>query len=562
MPISILLFFGVITGLVYMLRIGRIGALVAFVFAGIISGPYVLNLFALTDTWGFLGDLGILFLWFNIGLEINIKRLWHMRHTIFGFGAAQVLMVVIMLFPILYTFTPWSIMGAMMVALLLATSSTTEDMRLLTERNELNTNTGRQTFSILLFQDLLAIPLLAMLPVFAGHSFDLGAAAIDIFVLSVLLIVSAMVIGRFIVTPLMRRVAKLKSREAFLLAAMLNIVIWAALMDWAGMPVGLGAFVAGMLMSETVYRHQISAEISPYAMLFMALFFVSIGLSFNVPFLANHWYIVVLGLIGYVAIKFMAIYIVARVRHVPPQDAAMIALMLAQGGEFVLLMLQTMRSSNIQPIPEMHQEILSAIVVLSIMVTPLLLGLFDYLRRTGRLFVQRHPSRLNKSDAAINPDVIVCGFGRVGEIVCQLLDSRGIPYVALDLDVSSVMTGRARGFNVVYGNTINADVLRDIGLAPRRTRAVVVALDNAETAKNTVLTVKSIAPRVKIFARARNLADSKVLLKQGAYQALPETIESSFYLGRGVLEHLGVSERDVERLLSDMRADNYNALNY
>jgi len=215
MSLSILLFFAIVFVLVYMLRMARIGALVAFLFAGVLSGPYVFNLFELSETWTFLGDIGILFLWFNIGLEINMRRLWRMKRTIFGFGAAQVLMVAVMLFPILFGITQWSVMGTIMVSLMLAMSSTSADLQLLTDRNQLNTNMGRQTFSILLFQDLLSIPLLAMLPAFAGKSFSLGATAIDVVVISVALILSVMIIGRFVMTPLLRQVGKLKSKEAF-----------------------------------------------------------------------------------------------------------------------------------------------------------------------------------------------------------------------------------------------------------------------------------------------------------------------------------------------------------
>ena len=164
MSLSLLAFFAIVFVLVYLLRMARIGALVAFLFAGILSGPYVFNLFELSDAWTFLGDMGIMFLWFNIGLEINMRRLWRMRRTIFGFGAAQVMMVAVMLFPILFGVTGWTVLGSIMVALMLAMSSTSVDLQLLTERNQLNTEMGRQSFSILLFQDLLSIPLLAMLP--------------------------------------------------------------------------------------------------------------------------------------------------------------------------------------------------------------------------------------------------------------------------------------------------------------------------------------------------------------------------------------------------------------
>ncbi|MBP3545345.1 MAG: cation:proton antiporter [Alphaproteobacteria bacterium] len=559
MSVSILLFFAIVFVLVYLLRSAKIGALVAFLLTGVLSGPYVFNLFELNETWSFLGDLGILFLWFNIGLEINMRRLWRLRRTIFGFGATQVLMVVVMLFPLLVGVTQWTIMGCIMISLMLAMSSTSADLQLLTDRNQLNTDMGRQTFSILLFQDLLAIPLLAMLPVLTGKTFNLGAAAIDVAVISVALVMSVIVIGRFVMTPLLRQVAKVKSKEAFLLAVMLNIVIWAVLIDLMGLPSGLGAFLAGMLMSETIYRHQITAEISPYATMFLALFFVSLGMGLNLDLILSNWYIVLGGLVGLIVIKFFAIFMVARVRGVNIPDATMIALILAQGGEFALLMLQTMKASGIEAIPAPHKEILTAIIVLSIMITPLLLCVHDYLQRKGKLLPQK--SRRNIDDETqIKPDVIVCGFGRVGQTVCQMLDAQDIPYIAIDLDVNAVMMGREQGFNVVYGDATNTDVLRDFGLHPRKIKSVVVALDNATTARKSILTIKSIAPRIKIFARARNLADSKILIAEGVDVAMPETIESSFFIGYSVLSHIGVNDNDIQDLLDDMRDNDYAAL--
>ena len=557
MSLSVLVFFAVLFALIYVLRMARIGALVAFLFAGVLSGPYVFNLFEVTNAWTYLGDLGILFLWFNIGLEINMKRLWRMKHTIFGFGAAQVMMVAVMLFPLLFSITDWTMMGCVMVALMLAMSSTSADLQLLTDRNQLNTAMGRQTFSILLFQDLLSIPLLAMLPAFAGKSFNLGATAIDVVVISVALILSVIIVGRFVMTPILRHVGKLKSKEAFLLAIMLNIVIWAVLMDLLGLPAGLGAFLAGMLMSETVYRHQITAESSPYATLFLALFFISLGMGLNLPLLGHNWYIILFGLILFMAIKFAAIFMVARVRNVDVPDATMIALLLANGGEFGLLMLQTLKTSGIHAIPLEHQEILSAIIVLSIMMTPILLAVYDYLRRTGKIKGHNSLRVLNTEESNVKPEVVICGYGRVGQIIAQMLDAKKIPYIAIDMDVSVIMIARERGLNVVYGDATNECVLREFGLSSRKIRAVVIALDNASTARKAVAAVKSIAPRMKIFARARNLVDSRVLLKDGAFAATPETIESSFFLGRSVLKHLGASDAKIKEMLSQMRTDNY-----
>ena len=560
MPISALIFLAVIFVLVYLLRMARVSALVAFLLAGVLSGPHVFNLFELNQTWQFLGDIGILFLWFTIGLEINMRRLWSLRHTIFGFGAAQVLMVAVMLFPMLFGMTVWSVMGCVMVALMLAMSSTSSAMDLLASRNQLNTNMGRQTFSILLFQDLLSIPLLAMLPIFAGKGFNLGASAIDVIVISGALLISVAVIGRFVLNPLLRLVAKLKSKEAFLLAVVLNIAIWAVLLDLMGLPTGLGAFLAGMLMSETIYRHQIDAQIEPYATLFLALFFIVLGMGLDLRMLAENWYIVLGGLVALVSVKFIAIFIVARVRNVDIPDATMIALLLAQGGEFGLLMLQTLKTANINAIPMAHQEILSAIIILSIMTTPILMFGYDQLRRKGLLMSQRISRTVDATNPDIKPEVMICGFGRVGQIIAQMLENQKIPYIAIDLDLGAVMVGQERGFNVVYGDATNDTVLREFGLGKRKLRTAVIALDNAVTARKSVLAVRSVSKRLKIFARARNLAESQTLIQDGAYISMPETIESSFFLGRSVLSYFGKSDGAIQHMLAEMRKNNYSQL--
>ena len=447
-----------------------------------------------------------------------------------------------------------------MVALIWAMSSTSEDLQLLSDRNELNTNVGNQSFSILLFQDLLSIPILAMLPVFAGKSFNFGATAIDVAILSFLLIISVVFVGRFILNPLLKRVIKLKSREALLLTVMLNIVIWATVLDMMGLPVGLGAFLAGMLMSETIYRHQISAEISPYAMLFLAFFFIALGMGLNLPLLVIKWKYILVGLGGLVLIKFMALFMVSRVRGMLLPDAAFMALILSQGGEFGLLMLQTMKTAGISAIPSTSSEVLTAIIILSIMTTPILLAIYDVLRRRGWIFAAYRPRSLDRSGLETAPKVIVLGFGRVGQIVSKLMEQNGVSYVAIDMDVNAVVRGREKGYNVVFGNCKNADVLRNFGLHPRKTNAVIVALDNAETAKDALLTVKSIAPRVRVFARARNLADCKILRKYGAFRAMPETIETAFLLGGRALYHMGVPETKLHNILVTLRDNDYAGL--
>jgi len=557
---SILLFLIIAFVLVLFFKITKIGVLLAFLLSGVLAGQYILDIFKASQLWNFLGEVGIMFLWFNMGLEINIKRLWQMKSNIFGFGATQVLMVVIMFFPILFGLTSWSIMSIIMVSLIFAMSSTSSDLQILAERNELHSNLGRQSFSILLFQDLLSIPLLAMLPVLAGKSVNLGANVIDILVMSVGLIICVIIVGKLLINPFMRMVAKLKSKEALLLAVLLNIILLASILQLIGLPPTLGAFLSGMLLSETIYRHQIKAELNPYSILFLAFFFISLGLGLNVKVLLNNWEIVLIGLFALISIKFFAIYIVARVRDIKSRDAFLIALVLAQGGEFGLLIIQTMKISGIESIPQAHSEILIAIIVLSIMMTPILITIYDCLQRK-QILGKSKKKILDKSEKmSESPSVIICGFGRVGQIVAKMLSIENISYIAIDMNVDMVIRGRENGFNTCYGDSTNVDVLQDIGLSNKKTKALIIALDNVWVSKSTIRAVKSIAKKVKIFARAKNMEESKVLIAEGVKDIYPETVESSFLLGSGLLESIGVKSGKIDDLVMELRKNNYAKL--
>ncbi len=557
MPLSTVIFLAIAFGAVFFMRLFKMGTLLAFLLTGILAGQHVFGLFELSGTWTFLGDLGIMFLWFNIGLQINMKRLWQLRRTIFGLGASQVLMVAIMLFPVLVGITSWTLIGTIMVALILAMSSTSEDLQILVEKNQLQTNMGRQTFSILLFQDLLSIPLLAMLPVMTGKSINLGATAIDVLVMSLGLILGVIIVSKFIINPLMHIVSKIKSQEAFVLAIMVNIVVWALVLQKLGMPPALGAFLAGMLMSETVYRHQVNASIEPYATLFLAFFFIVLGMGLDIPFLRGHYATILIAVGGLVLIKFFALYIVARVRHVSAKDATLMSLILAQGGEFGLLILQTMKTNGIKAIPAEHQEILIAVIVVSIMITPILLFVYDWLLRHGKIFKGPVDKNLSESMIQEAPVVIISGFGRMGQIIAQMLEIAKIPYVAIDSNVDEVIMARESGYNVIYGDSRRKGILEAAGFKPSKTRAVVVAVNNESIVRDIVETWRSISPRIKIFARAHNLKSANDLIKMGVKSAMPEIIESSFLLGDKLMSGLGLSRIKINSLVEDLRANNY-----
>ena len=557
MSTATLIFFAIAFVAVYFMRLFKMGTLLAFLLTGIFAGQHVFGLFELSGTWKFLGDLGIMFLWFDIGLQINMRRLWQLRRTIFGLGASQVLMVAVMLFPILAGLTTWSIIGTIMISMILAMSSTSEDLQILIDRNQLQTNMGRQTFSILLFQDLLSIPLLAMLPVLAGKSINLGASAIDILVMSLGLILGVIIVSKFILNPLMRVVARVHSQEAFVLAIMVNIAVWAVVLSLMGLPAALGAFLAGMLLSETVYRHQVNAAIEPYATLFLAFFFIVLGMGINLPFLTSHWVLVLVGVVGLVFIKFLALYMVARVRLVPSRDSFLMSLILAQGGEFGLLILQTMKNNNISAIPPEHQEILTAIIIVSIILTPILLLIYDKVLKFGNLFDSSENKNLSERITDETPTVVICGFGRMGQIVAQMLETERISYVAIDDNVDEVVIAREAGYNVIYGDSKKKAILLAAGLKPRKTKAVVISLNEEIVARDIVQTLQGIAPRMKIFARAHSLKSSHELLKMGVTSATPEIIESSFILGASVMEKLGLSKPKINSLVEYLRENGY-----
>lgn len=557
MSTATLIFFVIAFIAVFFMRFFKMGTLLAFLLTGILAGQHVFGLFELSGTWNFLGELGIMFLWFNIGLQINMKRLWQLRRTIFGLGASQVLMVAIMLFPILVGLTEWTLIGTIMISLILAMSSTSEDLQILIDRNQLQTNMGRQTFSILLFQDLLSIPLLAMLPVMAGKSINLGASIIDILVMSVGLILGVIIVAKFILNPLLHIVAKIQSHEALVLAIMVNIAVWAVVLSMMGLPPALGAFLAGMLMSETVYRHQINASIEPYATLFLAFFFIVLGMGINLPFLMEHKVMVLVGVAGLILIKFFALFMVARVRHVSGREAALMSLILAQGGEFGLLILQTMKTNGISAIPTAHQEILTAIIIVSIMMTPILLLIYDKVLKAGKCFNGSLTKKLSERIKQETPTVVICGFGRMGQIIAQMLSAEKISYVAIDGNVDEVIMAREAGYNVIYGDSKKEAILLATGLKPRKTRAVVISLNDEVVAHEIVHTVHTIAPHMKIFARAHSLRSSQELLNIGVKFATPEIIESSFLLGAEVLANVGLSQSKIDSLVEFLREDGY-----
>ncbi len=556
---SILFFILILTALLVLFKKAKLVAILAFVATGMVVGPYGLKLFSGNPMWDFLGEVGIIFMWFLLGLELSTKRLWVMKDKVFGFGGMEVIFVTLLFAPLLYFLTDWNILAVIMIAMMLSMSSTATDVQILADRNQLQTNVGRQAFSVLLFQDLLAIPILAMLPVFAGKSVHLGAEIVDVIVMGFALIGAVYLVGHFILNPLTKFVSKTKSDEVMVMFILTNIAVWAGVFTQLGLPVAMGAFLAGMMFSETIYKHQIQSQISPYKMIMLGFFFIALGLSINMNLLTDYWVFILSAILGIIIIKFLAIYFIARIRKIAWRDALEIGVLLAQSGEFGLVLLQVILRNDLYIIPEIDSQILTIILVGSLTFTPILVGLFDMLKLSGKLFSPDTAKNINDEEIG-KVDVVICGFGRVGQTLVKMFEKFKIKYIAIDNDVDSVLLGRENNLKVYYGDTTKLDVLQSLGL--KGAKIVIVALDNSSVAKKTVRTIKELSKRVKIFVRARNVSEAIQFNDLGVYKAMPETIESSLVLAGEVLEYFGIKDSTMDKEILELRNNNYRGLTF
>ena len=557
----ILVFFGILLAAVLVTK--RLGGntMVAFAIAGILAGPYGINLYSDSKILEYVGELGMAFLWFSLGLQLGVKRLWTFRSSIIGLGVTSVILTLMIMYPLIWLldFPTWTPMAALLVALILTISSSGTDLDKLHDRSEVQSRLGRRTYSILLLQNALTIPILALMPIFAGAEFEFGAEAIDIFIMTLGVILGAFLAARLIMNPLIRLISKLKSSEAFLLTIVLTVatMLWA--FSFTGLPVGIGAFLAGILFAETMYSHQVRADIAPYQTLFIGLFFITLGMGLQIPVLYYNLNLILMLTAGLIAIKFLAIFLAAKFHDTSWRQAAVMGILLSQGGEFGLLILQTLKTSGITAVPEGHQEIIKGIILLSMITAPILMKIFNRLHRGGKLYSKKLAEAYNTVSIK-KPAVVIAGFGRVGKTIAKMMAVQNIPYVAIDIDVDEVRDGQKAGFNVLYGDSTQSNILCEFGLAPRTTKAVIIALDSTKSQKRAIRAVKRIAKNVKIFARAKNLDESKILLAEGARVALPETIESAFLLAEDVMKALDIPIDSIEESVQNLRRNNYSAI--
>jgi glutathione-regulated potassium-efflux system protein KefB len=527
----------------------KVGTVLGYLVAGIVLGPYgigkVFSIYEAKEILHF-AEFGVVLLLFLIGLELRPKRLWSMRHAIFGLGGAQVLLTSLPLALIAAVLFGLKAAPALFVGLALALSSTAFALQVLEEKGELTQRHGRSAFGVLLFQDLAAIPLIALVPLFAVTKLGAGppmglAAALK----ALGTIAGVVVVGRFVLDPLFRLIARAQVKEALTAAALLVVVAVAVVMQAAGLPASLGAFLAGALLAESSYRHEIEADIQPFEGLLLGLFFTAIGMSLNLKLLFAQPLAILALVAGLIAVKALVLYGLGRWQKLGSWASRRLAFSISQGGEFAFVLFAAGIAAGV--LSKTHGEVLSVVVTLSMAVTPALLLLDDAWGKPAVALPLVATEPLPEHDG----HVIIAGFGRVGQIVARVLRAKRIPFTALDVSAEQVDFVRNFGAKVFYGDASRADILA----AAKADNAVafVLAIDDVEASVRTAQMVKAAYPALPVYARARNRIHAHRLMDLGVKVLHRETFASSLELTGDVLRGLGTSERDVRKALTMFR---------
>jgi glutathione-regulated potassium-efflux system ancillary protein KefC len=508
-----------------------LGAVLGYLLAGIAIGPWGFGFITQVEDILDFSEFGVVLLLFLIGLELEAQRLWALRRPIFVWGGVQVAAVTAALFgAAVLAGVDWKV--ALIAALGLSLSSTAIALASLEERNLMRTPAGQAGFAILLFQDIAAIPMIALVPVLGVAEAE-GSGQGWLGALKVVGVLVALIAGgRYLVRPVLRMIARTDLREIFTAFALLLVISIALLMQWVGMSMALGAFMAGVLLADSEYRHALETDLEPFKGLLLGLFFTAVGMSVDFGvFMAQPW--LILGLVaGFLAIKITVMYGLARLFDIPRGQQALFAFLLAQGGEFAFVVFGAAATAKVYTAET--ASILVVVVALSMVATPLLLMLYD------KVLAPRLLSGKHRPDDEIEPEedhVIIAGFGRFGQIVGRLLYANGVRLTVLDHDPDQIEVLRRFGFKVFYGDATRIDLLRAAGA--NKARALVLAIDDIEDSLQLVDAVQADFPNLPILARARNVTHYYELLDRGVTIIERETFESALMLGQHALRQLG-----------------------
>ena len=534
-------------------RYFKISAVLGYLFAGIVVGPYGAGLVQDIHAVQGFAELGVVFLLFTIGLELSYDRLVSLRRFVFGLGGAQVAVTMAVIGGIAYGFgeAPGN---AIVIGASLALSSTAIVLQLLAERGEMATRHGRATFAVLLFQDLAVVPILILVAVLApGQSQSFWVLVGETVLKAAVAFAFILFAGRFLIQPLFRMVAASRTSEIFVAMTLLAALATALITREAGLSAALGAFLAGTLLSGSEFRHQIVVDIEPFKGLLLGLFFMSVGMGLDIGLAAKAGWWIPAALFALIFLKGGVLVVLARLFGLPLAVAARIGLLLAQGGEFVFVVIGAAETAGV--LRDGTGPFLFLITGLSMALTPLLVAASQKIAEALSAKAQISGMDSDIATDELGGHVIICGYGRVGETVALLLRERHVPYVALDLDTTRVNRARKNGEPVLYGDAAREDVLARVGAA--RASAIVVALDSHRANVRAVRAIRERWPSVPVFARLREARFARDFIELGAAVIVPETLESSLQLAGQVLRELGDSPESVNALIDHIRAEHY-----
>jgi monovalent cation:proton antiporter-2 (CPA2) family protein len=530
-------------------RLG-LGSVLGYLAAGAIVGPWGLGFIDEIQEIRHIAEFGVVFLLFLIGIELKPARLWSMRRMVFGLGTAQVMVTGLVIAGLALLFEQ-SLRTAVIIGFGLALSSTAFVLQILTERGELGAVHGQTAFSILLLQDLAVVPLLTLVSLLAADS--TLVEGIEFAILDAVLVITLVILaGRFLLSPALRQVATSRTAEVFTAAAVFAVLGTAWLMQQVGLSLALGAFLAGLMMAESHYRHQVVADIQPFRGILLGLFFMGVGMSIDFGLLGRQSALIAGLLLGLLLIKSTIIWVLCRLMGIGTPDATRVSLLLSQSGEFGFVIFGLATVSGILPAELFN--ILALLVALTMATTPLMANLCEFLNRCLPRSVARHNVSTDHMEAGL-PHVIIAGFGRVGRRVAKILQEADMPYLAIDSNPDRVLEGRRDGFPVFYGDASRVDVLKAAGAG--EAGVLVCTLDRAMPAVRLVNIMRQHYPDIAIHARGRDRQHCEQLLKAGATVAISETLEASLQLGRAVLTAMGALEDDAAALITSFREDYY-----
>ena len=530
-----------------------LGAIPGFLVAGIVLGPSGLGYIENYDEIAHLAELGVVLLLFVIGIEINPSRLWKMKGLVLGLGSLQVLLtgglITIIAHEILNS--SWKI--SLLIGSALALSSTAFVLQLLTERKMLSSEFGRPSVAILLLQDLAVVPLLAFVSLMAAPELTIAEDVFLAFAEALIILILILMTARYILNPLLNRLARFGSPEIFTASALLLVLGSAHVMERIGLSMAMGAFTAGLLIADSSYRHQIIAEIQPFRGLLLGLFFMSMGMSLNLNLFLNNPLVLLVVVVGLMAVKFITLWPLSSLFGIETKTSISIALLLAQSGEFALVLFALAKGMDL--LDETLFQHLLVIVLLSMLATPVLEKIAYRLFTSSRNGITTIPGVENgRSEEDVKP-VILAGFGRMGHKIGHIMESMKVPYVAIDRDVSLVERERAEGRSVYFGDAQRPEVLRAAGVA--NAPLVIVAIADLEATERVVSSLHAAFPHMPIFARGHDLLTCQELRTLGAHFTVSETLEASAELARAALVHMGLEGFEVEVALEDLRKDYY-----